>query len=104
MYANNLEIYHIIFFSFLALVLCYEDPRSSFPKAIWTWAAKFGIPIYAKLTHNACKAYPGWIKDKKTLISNVLEDDIDSAAATAAAVAVIMPASGTVDNEEEQDK
>lgn len=64
---------------------------------------QFGIPIYAKLIHNAYKAYPEWLKDKKTIISNVLEDDIDSAAATAAAAAVIMPASGTVDNEDQDD-
>jgi hypothetical protein len=36
------------------------------------------------------------------VLSNVLEDDIDSAAATAAAV--IMSTNGEVDNDEEQDK
>lgn len=63
---------------------------------------QFGIPIYVKLIHNASKAYPEWIKDKTTVLSNVLEDDIDSAAATAAAV--IMSTNGEVDNDEEQDK
>ncbi len=64
---------------------------------------QFGIPTYAKLTHNACKAYPEWIKDGKTVLSNVLEDDIDSAAATAAAAAVIMPENGAVDNGNEEE-
>ncbi len=65
---------------------------------------QFGIPIYAKLTHNACKAYPEWIKDKKTVLTNILENDIDSAAATAAAAAVIMPANGEIDNNEDDEE
>ncbi|CAF2326459.1 unnamed protein product [Rotaria sp. Silwood2] len=91
-----------------SIFLYCEDPRGSFPKAAWSWVAKFGIPFYAKLTHNACKNYPQWIKDKKMVLPNVVEDDIDSAAAAAAA-AIIVPAddvAGNDDNEdeEEQDK
>ncbi|CAF3710575.1 unnamed protein product [Rotaria socialis] len=98
-----------------AVILYSEDPRGSFPKAAWSWAAKFGIPLYAKLTHNACKTYPQWIKDKKIIVPNVIEDDADSAAeetaAAAAAAAMISPEDSVADNddchneqEQEQDK
>ncbi|CAF2700428.1 unnamed protein product [Rotaria sp. Silwood2] len=89
-----------------SIFLYCEDPRGSFPKAAWSWVAKFGIPFYAKLTHNACKNYPQWIKDKKMVLPNVVEDDIDSAAAAAAA-AIIVPAddvAGNDDNEDEEDQ
>ncbi|CAF2066638.1 unnamed protein product [Rotaria magnacalcarata] len=96
------------------VVLYSEDPRGSFPKAAWSWAAKFGIPLYAKLTHNACKTYPQWIKDKNIIVPNVIEDDADSAAAetaaaAAAASAIISPEDSVVDNddshnEQEQDQ
>ncbi|CAF2862395.1 unnamed protein product [Rotaria sp. Silwood2] len=88
-----------------SIFLYCEDPRGSFPKAAWSWVAKFGIPFYAKLTHNACKNYPQWIKDKKMVLPNVVEDDIDSAAAAAAA-AIIVPAddvAGNDDNEDEEE-
>ncbi|UJR33450.1 hypothetical protein I4U23_020895 [Adineta vaga] len=60
-----------------SLCLYCEDPCGSFPKALWSWAAKFGIPYYAKLAYNACKMYPKWIQDKTTILPNVSEDDID---------------------------
>ncbi|CAF4602258.1 unnamed protein product [Rotaria sp. Silwood1] len=65
-----------------------EDPRGNIPKAVWSWAAKFGVPLYAKLTHNACIAYPAWIKDKNTKLPNVTEDDIDEAAIIAMRTAI----------------
>ncbi|UJR13762.1 hypothetical protein I4U23_000772 [Adineta vaga] len=63
----------------------HEDPRGNIPKAVWSWAAKFGVPMYAKLTHNACLNYPAWIKDKQAKLPNVVDDDFDSAAAAEAA-------------------
>ncbi|CAF3641366.1 unnamed protein product [Adineta steineri] len=69
-----------------SIFIYYEDPRGSIPKALWTWAAKFGVPIYAKLTHNACLSYPNWIKDKQTKLPDVTENDIDSSAESAAAI------------------
>ncbi|CAF0765620.1 unnamed protein product [Rotaria sp. Silwood1] len=84
-----------------AIFLYCEDPRGSFPKVAWSWVAKFGIPYYAKLTHNACKNYPQWIQDKKMVLPNVIEDDIDSAAAAAAAAAaaMIVPTDGEPGND-----
>lgn len=39
------------------------------------------------MTHNACLAYPEWLKDKKTNLFNVKEDDeLDKEAAVAAAM------------------
>jgi hypothetical protein len=55
------------------------------------------------MTHNACKAYPEWIKDKKSKLPNVTEDDIDSAAA-AAAVAAMITTNDLINNENEQEK
>jgi hypothetical protein len=49
------------------------------------------------MTHNACKAYPEWIKDKKSKLPNVTEDDIDSAAA-------MITTNDLVHNENEQEK
>jgi len=51
------------------------------------------------MTHNACKAYPQWIKDKKSKLPNVTEDDIDSAA-----VAAMITTNDLVHNENEQEK
>ncbi|CAF4614084.1 unnamed protein product [Rotaria sp. Silwood1] len=82
-----------------AIFLYCEDPRGSFPKVAWSWVAKFGIPYYAKLTHNACNNYPQWIQDKKMVLPNVIEDDIDSAAAAAAAAAMIVPTEGEPGND-----
>jgi len=42
--------------------------------------------MYAKLTHNACVAYPEWIKDKKAKLPNIIDDEIKNAAAAAAAI------------------
>ncbi|CAF4396438.1 unnamed protein product, partial [Adineta steineri] len=80
------------------IFIYYEDPRGSIPKALWTWAAKFGVPIYAKLTHNACLSYPNWIKDKQTKLPDVTENDIDSAAESGAAILT------TNDNDNTQEK
>lgn len=56
--------------------------------------------MYAKLTHNACKTYPQWIKDKKTVVPNVIEDMENEAAAAAAAL--IPPTDSTADNDNNQ--
>ncbi|CAF0742283.1 unnamed protein product [Rotaria sordida] len=87
-----------------SIFLYCEDPRGSFPKAAWSWVAKFGIPYYAKLTHNACKNYPQWIKDKKIVLPNVVEDDIDNSAAAAAAAAMIMPTDDVTGNDDNEDE
>lgn len=55
--------------------------------------------MYAKLTHNACKTYPQWIKDKKTVVPNVIEDMENEAAAAAA---LIPPTDSTADNDNNQ--
>lgn len=39
------------------------------------------------MTHNACVAYPNWIKDKTTKVPNVTDDEINEAAALAAITA-----------------
>lgn len=48
---------------------------------------QFGVPVYTKMTHNACVAYPNWIKDKTTKVPNVTDDEINEAAALAAITA-----------------
>ena len=45
---------------------------------------QFGVPYYAKVIHNACLAYPDWIKNKQTKVAQVTDEDITSAATTVA--------------------
>ncbi|CAF1452492.1 unnamed protein product [Adineta ricciae] len=81
----------------------YEDPRGNIPKALWSWAAKFGVPMYVKLTHNACLNYPTWIKDKQAKLPNVPDeiDEIDRAATAEAAA--IMASNEDVQNDNEEE-
>lgn len=39
--------------------------------------------MYAKLTHNACLAYPEWIKNKKAKLPKIIDDEIKSMTAAA---------------------
>ncbi|CAF5045853.1 unnamed protein product [Rotaria magnacalcarata] len=66
-----------------SVFLYIEEPRGNVPKSFWTWVAKFGVPMYSKLTHNACIAYPNWIKDKTIKVPTVAEDEVDETAAAA---------------------
>lgn len=41
------------------------------------------MPYYAKVTLNACKAYPAWLKDKKTTLPAVTDVEPDNGTASA---------------------
>ncbi|CAF3497462.1 unnamed protein product [Rotaria socialis] len=82
-----------------SVFLYIEEPRGNVPKTLWTWVAKFGVPMYSKLTHNACIAYPNWIKDKTTKVPTVAEDEIDETAAAA----MITVENDLVNNDDDDD-
>lgn len=50
------------------------------------------------MTHQACLAYPEWIKDRKTSLFNAKDDELDKEAAAAAAM---IPAEELVGNDDE---
>ncbi len=51
------------------------------------------------MTHNACIAYPEWIKDKKIKLPTIADDELDNAAAAAAAM---ISADELVDEQEKE--
>jgi hypothetical protein len=52
------------------------------------------------MTHNACIAYPEWIKDKKIKLPTIADDELDNAAAAAAAA--MISADELVDEQEKE--
>lgn len=52
------------------------------------------------MTHNACVAYPEWLKDKKTTVVNTTDDELDNQAEAAAAT---IPKEELIGNEDEQE-
>lgn len=62
------------------------------------------MPYYAKVTLNACKAYPEWIKDKKTKLPVVAGDDDLAAAEAAAIIAMSDPNDIPTDGVDDEEK
>ena len=60
------------------------------------------MPYYAKVTLNACKLYPDWIKDKKTKVPTVVIEDDAAAAEVAAMQSITDPAETQADEEEKK--